>query len=108
MRYKMIVVTTRTDLTERVIAAAKKAGAPGATVLPARGTGVGEARTFFGLSLDIQRDVTFFILEKSLVQAVMNAVHTSGKFTKPGTGIAFVLDVEQITGLGGKKPKSKN
>lgn len=98
-RLKLIVITTRTDLTERVIAAAKKAGATGATVMPARGSGLGKARPFFGLSLDIQRDVVFFLLKKSLVPAVMHAVHTEGKFEKPGTGIIFVLDVAQAAGL---------
>lgn len=100
MPFKLIVIATRTDLTTRVTTAAKGAGATGATVLPARGTGAGEARTFFGLSLDIQRDVIFFLMEESQVADVMKAVHTEGGFEKPGTGVAFVLDVEQVTGLG--------
>ena len=107
MSFKLVVIATRTDLTERVIQAAKRVGATGATVLPARGTGAGEARTFFGLSVDIQRDVIFFLMEERLVSAVMKAVHTDGGFEKPGTGIVFVLDVEQIAGLESQLSTSK-
>lgn len=62
MPFKLLVIATRTDLTESVIKAAKRVGATGTTVMPARGTGVGEARTFFGLSIDIQRDVVFLLI----------------------------------------------
>lgn len=103
MRFKLIITATRTDLSERVTLAAKQAGATGATVLPARGTGTGEARTFFGLSLDVQRDVILFLVKRSKVSDVMKAVHKEGKFDTPGTGIAFALNVDEVTGMKGMK-----
>ena len=85
--------------TERVVDAAKAAGATGATIIPARGTGIREAKTFFGLTLEAQTDVVLLLLEEKLVESVLTAVYEAGRFKEPGTGIAFVLGVERTIGL---------
>lgn len=99
MRFKLIITTVKTDVTDRVVDAAKKAGATGATIIPARGTGIHEAKTFFGLTLETQTDLVIFLLEEHLVEAVMKGIYEAGNFEKPGTGIAFVLPVDQVAGL---------
>ena len=40
-----------------------------------------------------------FLLEEHLVETVMKAIYEAGHFEKPGTGIAFVLPVDQVVGL---------
>jgi len=99
MRFKVIIVTVKTDVTDSIVDAAKEAGATGATITPSRGTGIREAKTFFGLTLEAQTDLVMFLLEEHLVEKVMNAICEAGKFEKPGTGIAFVLPVEQVAGM---------
>ena len=99
MRFKLIIATVKTDVTDSIVDAAKAAGATGATVTPARGTGIHEAKTFFGLTLETQTDLVMFLLEEHLVEAVMKAICKAGHFEKPGTGIAFVLPVDQVAGL---------
>jgi nitrogen regulatory protein PII len=99
MRFKIIIATVKTDVTDSIVDAAKKAGATGATVTPSRGTGIHEAKTFFGLTLEAQTDLVLFLLEEHLVEAVMKAICEAGHFKKPGTGIAFVLPVDQVAGL---------
>jgi nitrogen regulatory protein P-II 1 len=99
MRFKVIIATVKTDVTDRIVDAAKEAGATGATIIPGRGTGIHEAKTIFGLALETQTDVVMFLLEEHLVETVMNAIFKAGRFEKPGTGIAFVLPVDQVTGL---------
>jgi nitrogen regulatory protein PII len=99
MEFKLIISLVKTGETDKVVEAAKAAGATGATIIPARGTGIHEAKTFFGLTLEAQTDVIFFLLEKHVVQKVLNAVYKAGRFQEPGTGIAFVIDVEHTVGL---------
>ncbi|MBF0447555.1 MAG: P-II family nitrogen regulator [Magnetococcales bacterium] len=99
MAFKLVVVTTRTDLTDSIIDAAKKAGTTGATIIPARGTGIHEAKTFFGLSLEIQRDVILFIISENLLDTLMDTINETGRFYEPGTGIVFAMDLEKIIGL---------
>ena len=60
MAYKCILAMVKPDLTGRVVDSAKEVGATGATIIPASGTGAHEAKTFFGLSLDIRRMWFFF------------------------------------------------
>ena len=104
MEFQLLIATVKSDLTETVIKAAKKAGAPGSTVLPARGTGIHEAKSFFGLELDITTDMVLFLLEEHLVEDVLQAISTAGEFDKPGTGIAFVMPVVKVVGLQTQMP----
>jgi nitrogen regulatory protein P-II 1 len=99
MRFKVILAPVKTEKTDRVVDAAKQAGATGATIIPARGTGMHEAKTFFGLTLEVQTDVIMFLIEEHLVQDILDAIKAAGEFSKPGTGIAFVLPVEHVIGV---------
>jgi nitrogen regulatory protein P-II 1 len=99
MKFKVILASVKTNITDTVVDAAKAAGATGATIIPARGTGIREAKTFFGLSLESPTDIIVFLLEEHLVKTVLEAIASAGKFDKPGTGIAFVLPVETVIGL---------
>ena len=99
MAYKSIVAMVKPDLTDRVVDSAKQVGATGATIIPASGTGAHEAKTFFGLSLDIRTDVVIFLVDGEMVEPVLSAIKEAGQFSEPGTGIAFVLAVEQTAGF---------
>ena len=99
MHFKLILSSVKTDITDAVVDAAKAAGATGSTIIPARGTGVHEAKTFFGLSLEAQTDIIMLLVEEKLVSKILEAIQTAGEFNKPGTGIAFVVPVEQVVGM---------
>jgi nitrogen regulatory protein PII len=107
MAYKSIVAMVKPDLTDTVINSAKEAGATGATIIPASGTGAHEAKTFFGLSLDIRTDVVIFLVGDIIVEPVLTAIKEAGRFNEPGTGIAFVLAVEQTAGFESQLSKSQ-
>jgi nitrogen regulatory protein PII len=107
MRFKLILSSVKQAITDDVVDAAKKAGATGATIIPARGTGIHEAKTFFGLSLEAQTDIVMFLVEEHLVAKIMDSIKVAGQFHKPGTGIAFVVPVEQVTGLESQMEKFK-
>jgi len=99
MAYKSIVAMVKPDLTDKVVNSAKQVGATGATIIPASGTGGREAKTFFGLSLDIRTDVVIFLVDNEIVEIVLSAIKEAGRLSEPGTGIAFVLAVEQTAGF---------
>lgn len=107
MRFKMILSSVKPDITDRIVDAAKEAGATGATIIPARGTGIHEAKTFFGLTLEAQTDIIMFLVEEHLVSTLLDTISSSGEFHKPGTGIAFVLPVESVVGLDSQMEKFK-
>jgi nitrogen regulatory protein P-II 1 len=107
MQFKVILASVKSDITDKVVDAAKATGATGATIIHARGTGIREAKTFFGLSLEAQTDIIMFLLEERLVRQVLETIGNVGEFDKPGTGIAFVLPVDQVIGLESQIEKFK-
>jgi nitrogen regulatory protein PII len=102
MHFKLLIALVEDDKTDAVLDAARNAGATGATVLSqARGEGLKKPKTFFGLSLETQRDMLLFLVEEHLSRTILENIAVVGEFdNKPGTGIAFQIDVEDAVGVG--------
>ena len=101
MHFKMIVVFAEDKKTDAVMDAAREAGATGATIIHnARGEGLKVSKTFFGLSLETQRDVLLMLVEEHLSRTILEEISRAGHFDdEPGTGIAFQVDVEDAVGI---------
>ena len=101
MHFKILIAFVDDDKTDAVLKAARKAGATGATVINnARGEGLKVSKTFLGLSLDTQRDVILFLVEEHRSRTILEEIADAGDFeSKPGSGIAIQLDVEDAVGV---------
>jgi nitrogen regulatory protein PII len=101
MHFKLLIALLEDHKTEAVLDAAREAGATGATVLnQARGEGIKKSKTFFGLSLETQRDMVMFLVEEHMSRKILEKIAEVGQFDdKPGTGIAFQIDVEDAVGV---------
>lgn len=101
MHFKLIISFVEDLKTEAVMRAAREAGATGATVINnARGEGLAKKKTFFGLSLETQRDVVLFLVEEHLSRHILEKISEIGEFEdRPGTGIAIQVDVEDAVGV---------
>ena len=97
MHFKLIIALVEDDKTNGVLDAAREAGATGATVInQARGEGAEEATTFFGLSLETQRDVLLFLVEEHLARDILETI------------AAFQVDVEDAVGVSHQIRKLSN
>ncbi|MGF1682630.1 P-II family nitrogen regulator [Photobacterium minamisatsumaniensis] len=101
MRFKLLLAFVEDLKTDAVLDAARNAGATGATVINhARGEGLNKKKTFFGLTLEIQRDVILFVVEEHLARTILETIERVGEFdTESGQGIAVQLDVEDAVGV---------
>ena len=101
MHFKLIIVLVEDDKTELVLETARNNGAKGATVVNnARGEGLKRSKTFFGLTLETQRDVLLLLVEEHLSRHILETVAKAAQFdSRPGTGIAFQIDVEDAIGV---------
>ena len=101
MHFKLLIAFVEDDKTDDVMKAAREAGATGATIINnARGEGLESSRTFFGLSLETQRDMLLFLVEEHLSRKILEKIADVGEFdVKPGTGIVFQIDVEDALGV---------
>jgi nitrogen regulatory protein PII len=97
----MIVAFVEDNKTDEIMEAAREAGATGCTVINnARGEGIKENKTFFGLTLSSQRDVVLLLVEEHLSRHILEHIGEVGQFdAKPGTGIAVLIDVEDAVGV---------
>lgn len=101
MHFKLIIALIEDDKTDDVMAAAREEGATGMTVINhARGEGLVESKTFFGLTLETQRDMLLMLVEEHLSRKILERIASVGEFdSKPGSGIAFKIDVEDAVGI---------
>ncbi|MEO5340647.1 MAG: P-II family nitrogen regulator [Magnetococcus sp. MYC-9] len=104
MKFKVVVIITPEELADKMVSVAKDAGATGVTILPGRGSGIHEALTFFGLSLDTQRSIILLVVSDACAAAVLYAIRAEAQFDKPGTGIAFSFSLDKVVGLESQIP----
>ncbi len=101
MHFKAIIALVDDRKTDSIMEAARATGATGATVINnARGEGLTRSKTFFGLTLETQRDMLLFLVEEHLARTILEEIGRVGEFDEqPGTGIAFMIDVEDAVGV---------
>ncbi|HEX7000049.1 MAG TPA: P-II family nitrogen regulator [Gammaproteobacteria bacterium] len=101
MHFKLLVVFTDDRKTDTIMNAARESGATGCTVIHhARGQGLKKQATFFGMALSAPRDILLMIVEEHLSRRILEHVRDVGEFDeKPGTGMAFQIDVEDAVGV---------
>ena len=101
MRFKLLLAFVEESKTEAVLDAARNAGATGATVINhARGEGLNKKTTFFGLTLEVQKDVLLFVVEEHLARSILEKINEVGEFdTESGQGIAIQIDIEDAVGV---------
>ncbi|MDQ7012148.1 MAG: P-II family nitrogen regulator [Mariprofundaceae bacterium] len=101
MHFKLIIALVDDSKTGAVMEAARQAGATGATVIgDARGEGLRPRKTFFGLTIEAQRDMLLFIVEEHLSRKILEHIAEVGGFdTDAQRGVAFQLDIEDTIGL---------
>ncbi|HEX2139271.1 MAG TPA: P-II family nitrogen regulator [Woeseiaceae bacterium] len=101
MHFKLLVAFVEDRHTKSVMDAAREAGATGCTVIShARGEGLNKQVSFLGMSLTAQRDVLLMLVEEHLSRRILEHIRDVGEFdSKPGTGIAVQIDVEDAVGI---------
>lgn len=101
MQLKLIVTLVDDHRTDAVIAAARAAGATGATVITSgRGEGRTPKKSFLGLELASKRDLVLFLVAAARAREILESIRDAGRFDgEPGAGIAFQIDVEDAVGL---------
>lgn len=101
MRFKLLLVFVEDEKTDKIIEAAREAGATGCTIINhARGEGIDAKKSFFGMTLTTQRDVVLLLVEEHLSRAILEHIGEVGEFDdEPGTGLAIQIDVEDAIGI---------
>ncbi len=98
-KHKLIVTVVRRGCCETIIEASRQAGAEGATIIHGRGTGVHEQKKLLGIPIEPEKDIILIIIKETLAEQVLQAIIDAGKLNQPATGIAFIIDLDQVVGI---------
>lgn len=96
-----IVAIVNRDYADDALAAARKAGAKGGTVLQARGTAKEGDAAFFGVRLVPEKDVLVVIAGADAAPGILEAIRKAPCFAEKGSGIVFAFRAETFSLLGG-------
>jgi nitrogen regulatory protein PII len=97
--YQLIVTIIKKGFAQRVINAAKRAGARGGTILHGRGVGIHDQKKLLGIPIEPEKEIILTLIHKDKTNTVLKAVVEAGNLQKPGTGIGFVIDVDKVVGI---------
>lgn len=96
-KFELVVCIVNAGFSQSVMAAARKAGARGGTILRGRGSANPEAEEFFGLTIQPDKELILILSSAQDKDAIISAIYKDSGLTTEGQGIAFSLPVERST-----------
>lgn len=100
--YQVINIIVNKGYAEDAMAAARKAGAGGGTVVGGRGTAKAGDAKFFGVEIVPEKELLMILVPTEKAAAVVEAVQSLSCFAKGGSGIIFCSEAQNFTLLGKK------
>lgn len=97
---ELITVILNKGYADDAMAAARKAGAGGGTVINARGTAREDDAKFFGMHIVPEKEMLMIVVDEDKKDAVLEAVRSLDCLSVPGSGIAFSSSVNEFSLLG--------
>lgn len=99
LRFQLIFTIVNKGVSGTVVDASKEAGAEGGTIISGRGSGIHEKAKLFTFSIEPEKEIVLTLVPEDRTEKVLEAIVKSTDLNKPGNGIAFVIDIEKITGI---------
>ena len=99
-KYEMINIIVNKGYAEDAMAAARKAGAGGGTIIGARGTAREGDSTFFGVEIVPEKEMLMILVPHDKRDAIVQAVSSLSCFEKAGSGIIFSNEAKGFKLLG--------
>ena len=96
---KLITCIVQRGKADKTVDAAMKAGAEGATIFYARGTGVRQKLGILGKLIEAEKEVIMIVVRRGQHDAVFDALTKTAELDKPGKGFAFVHTIEKAVGF---------
>ena len=103
--YEMINIIVNKGYAEDAMAAARKAGAGGGTIIGAKGTAKEGDSTFFGVDIVPEKEMLMILVPHDKKDAIVQAVSSLACFEKTGSGIIYCNNVDEFKMLGATSPK---
>jgi len=80
---------------EPIVRAAREAGAQGATVFFARGTGIRERLGILGVAVEVEKEIVNVVVASDQADRVFERMYLAGKLDTPGMGFMHITPLEK-------------
>lgn len=110
MQYKLIITIVKRGEASKIVAATKKSGAGGGTILLGRGTASQNIYLqILGMEYEPEKEIILTLVDSEKTGEILEVITKEAQLNKPGKGIAFVISDKAIVGAFHllKKDKSK-
>lgn len=97
--YTAIFTIVDRGMGEYVVEAATAAGARGATIIHARGSGIHETGMLFAMQIEPEKDLVLILAKSDVRGAIIESVRSNLHIDEPGKGIIFTMPVSEAYGL---------
>ena len=94
----LIITVVEEGFSSKVIDAAKKAGAEGATVLQGRGTSIHENECFLGINIQPGKEIVLIIVKKLHRKNIMKEIVRACNLSTQGKGLTFCVPIDELAG----------
>ena len=98
--YELIIVIAREGQTDRVMNAARAAGARGGTVLHGKGTGAKSDPKFHNISIAEEKEVILIVSKSEEKSEIMRSILMKAGPDTPAQAIVFSLPTSEVAGFG--------
>ena len=92
---RLITCIVQRGLGDTIVLAAQEAGAQGATVSYAKGSGVRERLGILGVAVEVEKEVVNIVVSSEQLETVFNNVYLAGQLDTPGMGFMYVTPLEK-------------
>lgn len=99
-KWTMIEVISEKGYAEDIMAAARKAGAKGGSIIIAHGTAKDEDAKFFGRPIVNDKEMLIIVVERDKADAIEKAIESMEVLKEKGKAILFRLPVTSFKNLG--------
>lgn len=98
-KYELIVTISNRGYTDDIMEAARSAKATGGTAFHARRVGVKEAESFFGVTIQPEKEVIFLLALQEDKDSIVKAITENTELQTNAKSIVFSLPVNDVAGL---------
>ena len=95
----LIVTIVNKGFSDPIITTAKGAGAEGATIISARGSGAHEEEKVLGVAIQPEKEMVLILVRKSIRKKVMRDICKACSLTDEGRGMTFSIPIDDVGGI---------
>jgi nitrogen regulatory protein PII len=92
---RLITCIVQRGLGDTIVYAAQEAGAQGATIFYAKGSGVRERLGILGVAIEVEKEVVNIVVSSEQLETVFNNIYLAGQLDTPGMGFMYVTPLEK-------------